>query len=324
MTVISGEVWEDLLTKNELSQLQQIKKHRSIYLVRDSFGEKVVKPFCWGAGKAYLIGELLKKSDQCTLIPRLIPAQNGFNYRWKKGNRYLVTEKLPGREADYFQIEDLQAAIQSMAFFHRFSQSVIQEKPLKWNLIRFFPRVQWPEYFREMSICREIAIRTGDDWSCQYLKVWYFYHRQAYAAIREITDLKTISDEVICYHDWAYHNLIIDKGIARLVDFDYMMIDLPVHDKINLIRRYLHINHWSTEALLKILWNFDRFYGWKSGEIKLLRIFLMFPYDYWILGRQYFIEKQPWSKKYFQDQWQRKVIPVPAIERLSAVLEALE
>jgi len=72
---------------------------------------------------------------------------------------------------------------------------------------------------------------------------------------------------------------------------------------------------------MKALWNFDRFYPWKIGELRKFRIYLTFPYEYWMLGRQYFLERQPWSTRYFIDQWHRKV---SGFEKRIKILELIE
>ena len=42
---------------------------------------------------------------------------------------------------------------------------------------------------------------------------------------------------VICHNDLAYHNILINNGEAYFIDFDYVIIDLKVHDLCNFISR---------------------------------------------------------------------------------------
>ncbi|HYH05051.1 MAG TPA: hypothetical protein VEC37_18315, partial [Bacillota bacterium] len=212
--------------------------------------------------------------------------------------------------------------IRAMRELHHYSKQLLKAEPDRWRMLLFQPLQAWKGRFAEMETCRKRAIRSRDAWSKQYLKLWYYYSDLACRAINELKALPRLGGEVLCYHDWAYHNVLIYQGAAYLIDFDYMLADLPVHDRVNLISRYLRLHGWSTEALLKIVWNFDRFYPWLRGELKLLRIYLMFPYEYWMLGRQYYLEKQPWGLKYFQDQWERKVANYLLREKVLELIES--
>ena len=319
-----------------------------VYQIRWGETDSVIKQLKVGAIKAFLIGELLsqgqnlgRETDKSAtnpywingfpIIPRAIKPFGGGNYWWCNGNRYSITVLLPGRCADYHQVKDLQATIRTMKDFHCFSKALINNNR-RWSFLRFDCASEWLKRIREMTICREIAIRLKDNWSKQFLECWRGFYNQAWESLLELQQLQSSDKElisgnqrdVLCYHDWAYHNIIINSGIAYLIDFDYMIVDGAVHDRTNLIGRYLRLNRWSIEALFRILWNFDRFYEWKSGELHWLRTFLTFPYEYWMLGRQYFIEKQPWSIKYYQDQWDRKITFETERRRVLEMIRHLE
>lgn len=296
-------------------------KGKNIYTINEADGIRVLKELRIGAVQARLIGELLTYLNGSGLTPELIRPNARTVYFWNKGNRYFLTRYLPGRIADYYQLQDLQAAIRGMATLHRLSGEFLRSHLLHRSYLKFEPAQIWRRRLREMEICRDRAIRSGDRWSRRYLRLWYFFWNQAMKAIEEVETLHTRQPEVICYHDWAYHNVIINNSEAALIDFDYMIVDHPVHDRVNLISRYLRLHQWSKESLLRALWNFDRYYPWKVGELRQLRIYLTFPYEYWMLGRQYYLEQQPWSARYFEEQWERKV---NGFEEQVAILKLIE
>lgn len=299
-------------------------KRSNVYLITGPNGPKVLKELRIGAEQAKLIGELLTYLNGSGLTPELVRPKSGSAYYWYKGTRYFLTRYLSGRSADYFQLQDLQGAIRAMASLHHLSGRFLPSHPLHRSALKFEPVRIWRKRLREMEICRDRAIRLGNHWSRQYLRFWHQYWNQALNAIEEIESLKTGRPEVICYHDWACHNLIINNDQVVLFDFDYMIVDHPVHDRTNLISRYLRLYRWSKEALFKALWNFDRFYPWNLGELRKLRIYLTFPYEYWILGRQYFLERQPWPEKYYQDQWDRKAAYLEQRIKILKLIEHFE
>lgn len=299
-------------------------KQANTYLITGTDGIKVLKELTIGAEQAKLIGELLFALNGSGITPEFIRPKSGAAYFWNQGNRYFLTRYLPGRAADYYQLQDLQAAIRTMAAFHQLSEQFLLSHPIHRSFLRFEPIRIWRKRLQEMEICRDRAIRLRNHWSREYLRCWYLFWNQAARAIKEIEAIGSEQPEVICYHDWAFHNLIINNDKAALIDFDYMLVDHPIHDRVNLISRYLRLHQWSNQALLKALWNFDRFYPWRAGELRKLRIYLTFPYEYWILGRQYFLERQPWSEKYYQEQWERKVAHFEQQVKLMELIDCFE
>lgn len=306
-----------------LSSPEQVVKYRSVYFLTDPSGQYVVKPLKTGAIRSFLIGELLTETVRFPLSPDLISPGSGRNYLWNRGNRYLVTRMIEGDEADYLQTKDMQAAIRTMAAFHSFSKK-LTDMSSKWSFFNFDPQIEWEKYLREMAICRRIAIRRSDDWSRRYLRLWSGFYDQACRAIEEYATVQNRSWKCLCYHDWAFHNLVIRDDNAFLIDFDYMLLDHATHDKANLISRYLRLYRWDPQYLLKILWNFDRFYPWKHKELSLLRVYLTFPYDFWMFGRQYFLERLPWGKSYVGKQWERKIALFQARRKCLEILKTLE
>ena len=303
---------------------KSIKKHSDVHLITGTDGIMALKKLSLGAEQAKLIGELLTFMNGSGLTPELIRPKSGAPYFWDKGNRYFLTRYLPGRAADYNLLQDLQAAIRAMAALHRLSEKFLLSHPVHRTSLRFEPARIWRKRLQEMEACRDRAMRLRNRWSKEYLRLWYFFWNQAIKAINEVETIRRDQPEVVCYHDWAFHNLIINYGEAALIDFDYMIVDQPIHDRVNLISRYLRLHRWSNESLLKALWNFDRFYPWRVGELRKLRIYLTFPYEYWILGRQYFLEQQPWPERYFQGQWERKVIAVEEQIKIIELIECIE
>jgi CotS family spore coat protein len=315
---------EDLLAKTFPGETGiRITTLRSVFTASTSAGNVVVKPLRTGATQAFLTGKLLAGNRRCPVLPEWIGDCHAPYYRGKSGNRYLITRQLPGREADYRNIEDLMTAIRTMREFHRYSRSLLQEEPNLWKLIGFSPVRVWKQSFSELEQCRRAALRAQDAWSREYLKLWHYFSRQGWEAIQGLPARAEDGEAVICYHDWAFHNLIIANERGYLIDFDAMVVDHPVHDRANLISRYLRLHHWSVEAIMKTLWNFDRIYPWKKNELQRLRSYLMFPYDYWMLGRQFFLEKQHWSSRYFDEQWQRKIIPYREREKVLQLIERI-
>lgn len=296
-----------------------IRPYRRVYLMElpdecESSRLWILKPIRIGAARAACIARLLRRGAEWGIIPGLSwhgndRAHRG-KYQWYRGNRYLISRFLPGRTAEYRDCRDLSVAIQTMGSFHRLTTGLLKEDPQYWEILRYNPVREWRVRLRELENCKKLAQRLGDGWSRRYLRVWDGFYGQAQAALDELERCyrKAPALPTLCYHDWAHHNVLIDSQTAYLIDFDELILDYPAHDRANLIGRYLRLRDWSIESLHRIIYENDRSYPWRQNELRLVRIYLTFPYDYWILGRQYLIERQPWSYRYYEDQWQRKIV----------------
>ncbi len=301
-----------------------VKQYGRVYLVFTPKGPKILKPLRYGSLNSFYTGKLLTLGEELPFLPRLHHSLVGSYYAYHKGTRYLLTDFVAGREADYYNQSDWQTAIGTMKEYHHFFQQEIKSNGPKWQPLHFNGSRAWQERLTEMVRCREIASQRPDHFSRQYQKEWRYFTAQGDRALTIFEKATDLLPQTICYHDWACHNLIVNQERASLIDFDYLIVDYTVHDKANLIGKYLKINGYQVKALLKALWDFDRIYPWQKGEIKLLLAYLTFPYDYWMWGRQYFLEKQPWGPKYFAKQWQRKIAGEKERRLVLDVLERIE
>ncbi|HEX7712820.1 MAG TPA: phosphotransferase [Bacillota bacterium] len=312
-----------------------IRPYRRVYLM-ELPGECefsrfwILKPMRIGAGRAACIARLLSHGAEWGIIPDLRWCGSDLLhrglYQWYRGNRYLISRFLPGRTAEYQDYHDLSAALQTMGSFHVLTTRLLGEEPQHWEILRYNPTREWRIRLGELRNCKQLAYRMGDDWSRRYLKVWDGFYDQAQVALEELEQCYETASSfpTLCYHDWAHHNVLIDSKNAYLIDFDELILDCPAHDRANLIGRYLRLRDWSIKSLHRIIFENNRIYPWRENELRLTRIYLTFPYDYWILGRQYLIEQQPWSHRYYEDQWQRKIAPNHRRLKLLEIMARME
>ncbi|HBF35753.1 MAG TPA: hypothetical protein DDW50_00345, partial [Firmicutes bacterium] len=180
----------------------------SVYFTPLANPSYVLKPLRIGAIRSYLTGALLNHKKLSGIVPHLIKPESGGYYRWKHGNRYLLTEIIQGRVADYTCTKDLKVAVATMAIFHRICREIILSEPQRWDILRFNPLCQWRKCLREMEICRDRAIRSQKDFfSRQYIQMWHAFYDMAFHVLQEFPNQSFPAQETICYHDWAFHNV---------------------------------------------------------------------------------------------------------------------
>lgn len=103
-----------------------------------------------------------------------------------------------------------------------------------------------------------------------------------------------------CHHDYANHNVLIDKNnFVYVIDFDYCILDTHLHDLCSLIIRVMKNGKWNIKNAKKIMDSYSLNYSINKKDIKIMAAFMEFPQDFWQVGLQYYSEKQPWKEKIF-------------------------
>ncbi len=314
----SAESW-----RNELQTVVQqgyglsaeISCCRGVYLLQTDLGELVLKRMRTGTDRSYLIGKLLEQSHSDGLLPQLISTKYGGSYFFQNGNRYLLTTKLAGREGDYLNFEDFLSALHGMRLFHATAAPLIATDPA-WQVIKFSVVALWQWRLRELLVCRRLAQHDSSEFGKQYLSRWAYFYLQASLAL-SLSQLQRIQSEPrLCYHDWACHNLLLDQGRVGLFDFEYLILDVGAHDQANLLGKYLRLYSYDEVRFAQAMQALRDNYPCRAAERQLLRAYLTFPYDYWMLGRQYYLERQPWALKHYWQQWRRKIEVEPQRARV--------
>jgi Ser/Thr protein kinase RdoA (MazF antagonist) len=101
--------------------------------------------------------------------------------------------------------------------------------------------------------------------------------------------------------------LRLSDGQLCLVDFDYAIRDLRIHDLINLLVRNLRHNEWHLDVCNLILHEYHRRSKLSADEIEVMHILLSWPQDFWQVGLQYYVEQLPWPAKRFLHKLEHRI-----------------
>ena len=71
-----------------------------------------------------------------------------------------------------------------------------------------------------------------------------------------------------CHHDFAHHNLLIDKqGEINVIDFDYCILDDHIHDLASLLIRSMKDGNWKKEVSNVVINNYLKTYSISEEEL---------------------------------------------------------
>lgn len=250
-------------------------------------------------------------------FPRLMPSRSGEPYWMGESGLFIITDWYFSQELDFKILMDLKQATAFLAGFHHISRGftprLADSSRLAWR--------NWPKKLEDRIIdlqdFRRLALAGKESSAfCRlYLRHFEPYYREACLSYEML--LRSPYEEVaaidsamktFCHHDYSGRNLLRTfEDRLILVDFDYCLSDIRIHDLINLLVRNLKHTGWSPSIARFILQEYHKTGHLSREELEVMHVLLHWPQDFWQVGLQYFYEKLPWPKERFLKKLESKV-----------------
>lgn len=258
--------------------------------------------------------------------PRLVPGPNGESACRLGRRRYQLFTWQPGEEADYLKPGHAEAAAAALARLHLAGEGFRPPFPRFRVLHGAWPR-RLVRRLADLSNFAAQAEANPARFARHYARLAPAWQR---AAARALLELAASSYPALaaaaarrgglCHHDPAHHNVLLTEGGPVLVDFDYAVADLGLHDLANLLRRVLRLTGWNADRGVAVVEAYREFAPFGQAEAAVLLPLLRFPEDAWMLGRQYFTEQRAWPAERYLDALARKHDATPAHDHCLATL----
>lgn len=250
-------------------------------------------------------------------IPRFTLNRSGYPYLADETGPFIVTDWYFSQELDFGILMDLKQAANFLAEFHQKSLGFIPSqadchRSVWWN---------WPAKLEgrigQLLDFRRLAL-AGKEHSafCRlYLRYFEPYYREAGNSYEMLlrspyVEVAAVDSErrSFCHHDYSGRNLLRTyEDRLILVDFDYCLSDIRIHDLINLLIRNLKHTGWTPSLAGFILKEYHKTGRLTREELEVMHVLLHWPQDFWQVGLQYFYEKLPWPKERFLKKLESKV-----------------
>lgn len=292
-------------------KIESIKPNKGVYHLKTNKGEKCLKKINYGAqkllfvygAKEHLINNGFNKIDKYDLNI------DGEPYAIVNEDLYTLSQWIPGRECDFYNMEEVVLASKNLAMLH--IASIGYEPPenskLKSDLGRWphlmEKRIKALDKMRDM-----IRKRTNKtEFDLNYIRTMQFYKDLGKKAIDVLNDSdyyriceETEKDKSFCHHDYTYHNIIIDEeNSINVIDFDYSKREVRVFDISNFMIKVLKRNNWSFEFAKGIIEGYCSVNDLLSEEYRVLYSFLLFPQRFWRLANRYYYNEVNWGQNTF-------------------------
>lgn len=299
-------------------KIRQIIPVRSVYRIVTDKGFFCLKKLRFPMEDMNFIFEAVEhlRNRGFTNTFSIVKQSNGENFISFQDEKYFLTEWIDGRECDFLNPVDIDAAIEVLAGMHNAAEGF---KPAVCPSDRYYYG-KWPENFKarmeEMRLMKEqvLAKPEKSDIDKIYLDYVDMCMKDAEEALRLLgrTGYQELSDAAegkggFIHHDFAHHNILHTfDGRTYVVDFDYSIMDIRMHDVGSLILRNMKKCGWDTDKALEILESYDRRNPIGREELRVLAPFFLFPQDFWMISRQYYIERKDWDEEDYVDKMNTK------------------
>ncbi|HBE77610.1 MAG TPA: hypothetical protein DDW65_07465 [Firmicutes bacterium] len=317
-TSLNCEDLQKIITKYGL-KLKSYKPCRRVWQVETDAGNKYLKKSKLCRDEIRFINEAQEYlcRNSFNHIPRFGLSISGEPFVVEDDSLYILTNWYFATELDFNLLMDLKQAARFLATFHLQSAGFqpSQALPARTCWLNWPQRLE--QRLEQLQDFRRLAILEKDSstFSRLYLRHFEPYYRQALSSYQALlaSPYQKVAQSAshnfsFCHHDYSSRNLLrtYDNRLL-LVDFDYCLLDLRIHDLINLLVRNLKHNNWRQELYEFILTEYQAVSPLTREEIEVMYVLLCWPQEFWQVGLQYYYEKLPWPKERFLKKLQHKI-----------------
>lgn len=298
--------------------VKQIIPIRSVFRIVTDKGFFCLKKLRFSIEEMNFIMEAIEhlKTKGFKNIFNVVKQRDGNMFLDYNGNKYFLTEWIDGRECDYMNPMDLSAAVEALAELHKMSCGFEPSYcPENRNYLG-----KWPESFKrkihEMkNIYDYIHLKQNkNEFDALYIDYADACVKDAHEAISMLSETqydklveKARVDNGFIHHDFAHHNILHSfECTTYVVDFDFCVRDIRIHDLGSLIIRNMKKCNWDVDKAFYIIDCYNNKSSIDNSELKVLVPFFLFPQDFWQISRQYYIERKNWDEEDYLEKMSKK------------------
>lgn len=288
---------------------------RKVFLLSTNKGDKILKKIDYTIEEFEFIDSALKYiSKKYKGIMSFCSTKENKNYIIWNNELYCIMNMVEGRECRYSNPLDLNIASKGVGIIHRASEGFrcsLKSKDMRGKLIERFKR-----NLEEMKLFKKISNIYEDkkEFDSIFLQNADYYIDQIKNSIELLKKsdyFKLCGEEekiVVCHHDLAEHNIMIDKDKANFIDFDYAIVDLKVHDLCNFINKGVKNFAFDIEKAKFIIDGYSTTNNIDNREFEVLVAMLTFPQDFYCICKNYYTKRKEWEDSIFLTRLRKKIL----------------
>lgn len=292
-------------------EILDIEKIKNVYKIKTFDNYLCLKVIGYNFHHFYFIVSAVKhlQNNGFERIPKLINTLGNKEYIALDNHFAYLTPWVSARICNYDNPLDLELAAAKLAELHKKSIGFEVDD-------RMQPRVGWFKWIDTFGARRDEILGfkakilmkdQKSEFDHLYLDMMEEELIRADMCIDNLCNSSYITKmekEILlkgfCHHDYAHHNVLIgDSGNVDIIDFDYCILDTHLHDLSSLLLRTMKNGKWDMDTAKYIMDIYNNIMTIDILDIPIMAAFMEFPQDYWQIGIQYYLEKQPWEEEFF-------------------------
>ncbi|MEG0128451.1 CotS family spore coat protein [Clostridium sp.] len=285
---------------------------RSVYMLKTDKGMKILKKIMYDIDELKFIYESLSYIRKTySNIVNFKLSSDGNPYVQDETGIYVVLDIIEGRECVFENPVDLKYTAKHLAKLHLAGENIDSFHEKRYRSGRLLDKYNGT--LDNLKKFKEIASMhvNKKDFDKLYLSYADYYIACIYNSIEAIQGSKyakySRNKYVLCHHDLAHHNIIIDNdNDVHFLDFDYSLIDLPMHDLSNIIVKAVKHNRWDIDISKTILNHYREEKPMNEDEMNILYGYLAFPKDFYDIATSYYFRNRDWEEDEFLEKLKRK------------------
>lgn len=287
---------------------------RNVYLLFTDSGNKILKKVEYSRENLQFIYEAIEYiRPNFDRIMKFTKTVEGDIYTTWNGELYCVMDVVEGRECEFSNPLDVSIASKGIAELHKASEGyrcTLPEKCLVGRAIENFKRrCEELRFFKRLAMLHEYK-SSFDEVFLTHVDYYLEEVEKSVEMLNSSSYLKICSEEdkiVICHHDLAHHNILINENKAFFIDFDYAVVDLKVHDIANFISKAVKNFAFDLDRAKGIITDYCTINTLDRRELEVLKALLTFPEDFYSISKDYYGRRKEWEEDTFLDRLIRKV-----------------
>lgn len=291
--------------------VMELEKVKNVYRIKTNEEDYCLKMIKYNFPHFWFILSAIKhlQNKGFDRVPEIIKKNDGVDYVSISNLNAYLTKWIDARECNYDNPIDVSKAAVKLAELHNKSEGFKVTDEMQ-------PRVYWYKWIENfktrkneiLDFKRRIAEKDkNSEFDYLYLSAMKEELDRADKAIENLVNsayIEKVKNEIkksgFCHHDYAHHNVLIEEsGRINIIDFDYCILDISLHDLGSLLIRTMKNGKWDLNCSTSIMDSYGSKRKIEKKDIAIMSAFMEFPQDYWQVGIQYYWEEQPWGEDFF-------------------------
>ncbi len=279
--------------------VKSFSKGRECYLCDTNLGTVALHEYYGSKERAAFLAKMLQYlKEKGLLVECMIESNEGeVLVTDEEERKYILTESYHGAECDTKKEEDMLAAVQMLADFHRISNQFPEEIPeiIKRNQNSLLDLYE--KHNRELRQVRNFvrSRKKKNAFEELFIRQYEPFSRKADAVTEALQSMRLTEEAYgFCHGDYNQHSIIFARQGIAIVGLERFTYDLQIRDLANFVRKMMEKNNWNVHLGMKLIGTYMKIRPLKEEEIRCLYFFLAYPEKFWKLANHYCNGHKSW------------------------------